>query len=98
MYHNILMELGHLLILTIQPEYLLIAVININIIVAAAANHRIRRISSGCSIVTTIIGSGTPGFGNGLGTNAVLNSPYELLLILNDDMYVGDTTSLRHLS
>lgn len=60
-----------------------------NILVAEYTGHTIRKITP-AGVVTTIAGSGTAGFANGVGTNAKFNMPGALVIDANDNIYVGD--------
>jgi hypothetical protein len=71
-----------------------------NIYVADAYNHRIRRIDS-ARIVTTLIGSGNIGPGNGSFLDSTLslsrlNTPTELFIdTVNNELYISDTFNNR---
>ena len=62
---------------------------NRNIYVADSANSCIRKITQ-AGVVTTIAGSGTGGFINGLGSAASFNQPYGIAMDNNGIMYVAD--------
>jgi mucin-19 len=65
-----------------------------NIFVADQINHRIRRITQ-AGVVTTVAGSGTQGFSDGVGTNAMFNQPYALCLDTIGNIYVADRGNHR---
>ena len=64
--------------------------------IADTANHRMRRVSSS-GIVTTIGGTGVPGFGGdgGLATSAQLNSPRSVAVDAQGNVYIADTGNNR---
>jgi uncharacterized protein (TIGR03437 family) len=66
-----------------------------NLYIADSSAHRIRKISNG--IITTIAGSGSPGFGgdNGPATGALLNFPRAVAVDPNGNVYVADTDNNR---
>jgi sugar lactone lactonase YvrE len=70
-----------------------------NILVADKTNHRIRKISVDGQ-VTTLAGSGTPGFVNGYGAAAQLYNPLDLAIDANDNLYILDQINkrVRHLT
>jgi len=57
--------------------------------VADGGNHRIRRITPQ-GVVSTLAGSGSPGFVDGVGTNAMFNYPLGLAIDADGDLYVTD--------
>jgi prepilin-type N-terminal cleavage/methylation domain-containing protein len=59
------------------------------IYVADTSNYRIRKITPG-GIVTTLAGSGMPGFADGTGTAAQFNQPYDVAVDSAGNVYVGD--------
>ena len=71
---------------------------NGDIIVADTSNHRIRKISQG--VVSTLAGSGTAGFQDGLGTNATFADPESVAIDLEGNVVVADTNnhSIRKIS
>jgi len=60
-----------------------------DIYVADSGNHCIRRISSD-GIVSTLAGSGKKGFRNGVGTEAQFNNPWDIKIIPDENLVVGD--------
>lgn len=67
-----------------------------NVYVADTGNHRIRRIDAG-GTVTTVAGTGTPGFGadHVAATASALNYPCAIALGANDDLYIVDWQNYR---
>jgi sugar lactone lactonase YvrE len=65
-----------------------------NIYVSDFTNRRIRQISSD-GIVTTIAGSGTAGWLDGLATSARFNQPQGLAIGVNGDLYLADAANRR---
>ncbi len=65
-----------------------------NIYVTDRGNHRIRKISPDGQ-VTTLAGSDTPGFADGVGVNARFARPRNLTLAPDGYLYVADTFSQR---
>lgn len=65
-----------------------------NLYVADETNHRIRMISP-TGAVTTIAGSGTPGFANGTGTAAQFNRPKGIAIDNAGDLIVADRSNHR---
>jgi len=61
-----------------------------NLFVVDTGNHAIRRIAPS-HLVTTIIGTGTPGHTNGLGTTATLSSPGGIAFDPTGALYIADT-------
>lgn len=66
-----------------------------NLIVSDHANHRIRKIALGTSVVTTIAGQDTPGFNDGLSPGAAFNAPAALTLDTSGNLYVTDRHNHR---
>ncbi|MEO7173819.1 MAG: T9SS type A sorting domain-containing protein [Flavobacterium sp.] len=64
------------------------------IYVTDSSNNRIRAISN-TGLVTTLAGSGTPGFANGQGTAAQFNTPRAIAIDLSGNIYVVDYTNNR---
>jgi sugar lactone lactonase YvrE len=65
-----------------------------NIYVADSENHLIRKIAPNGD-VTTLAGSGSPGFSDGLGTLATFNNPTGLVVDVNGNLYVADRINQR---
>jgi len=65
-----------------------------NVYVADSGNHAIRKIDSG-GAVTTLAGSGTPGFNNATGVAAQFNSPQGVVVDGTGNVYVGDAGNGR---
>jgi NHL repeat len=63
-----------------------------NLFVAEATNHCVRRIDTATGVITTVAGTGNPGYSGdgGLATRATLNQPYSVQLDTNGDMYIVD--------
>lgn len=62
-----------------------------NLFVADAYNHTIRKITPG-GLVSTVAGlAGVSGTNNGVGTNALFNTPFCLAIDLQTNIYVSDT-------
>ena len=68
-----------------------------NLYLADTHNHRIRRLNLSTGIITTIAGTGTPGFSgdNGPATTAQLNLPTALALDNANNLYLADTANHR---
>jgi streptogramin lyase len=62
--------------------------------VADSGNHKIRRINTITREVTTIAGSG-PGYADGIGTAASFNSPWNLVVDSEDNIFVTDRNNHR---
>jgi sugar lactone lactonase YvrE len=65
-----------------------------NLYVADTNNHCIRRVTSD-STVTTLAGQTTPGYADGIGTNAQFNFPYHISIDALGTLYVADQTNHR---
>ena len=67
-----------------------------NLYIADAADHRVRRVDSSGTI-TTVAGTGSPGFSGdgGPASQAQLNSPYGLALDAQGSLYVADLGNAR---
>jgi sugar lactone lactonase YvrE len=68
-----------------------------NLYLADAHNHRIRRIDAGTGIITTIAGTGTPGFSGDTtaATTASLDLPHGLTIDAAGNLYLADTENHR---
>ena len=68
-----------------------------NLYLADTHNQRIRRLNLSTGIITTIAGTGTPGFfgDNGLATAAQLNLPTAIALDKANNLYLADTANHR---
>jgi sugar lactone lactonase YvrE len=68
-----------------------------NLYLADTHNHRIRRIDAATGIITTIAGTGTPGFSGDTAdaTSATLAFPHGLTLDANGNLYLADTANHR---
>ncbi len=67
-----------------------------NVYFADKTNHRIRKVNT-AGVISTIAGTGAPGFGGdgGAAISAVLNAPYGLLCDATGSIYVGDVGNNR---
>ncbi len=65
-----------------------------SVFVADAANNRIRRIIIASGAVSTLAGSGTATFADGVGTGASFNNPFALT-VDGDNVFVADTGNHR---
>ncbi|KAH3766787.1 Virginiamycin B lyase [Pelomyxa schiedti] len=65
-----------------------------NIYIADYSNHKIRMISQ-TGMVSTIAGTGSGGFSDGLGSTASFNYPYGLAVDFCGNVYVGDCANNR---
>ena len=65
-----------------------------NVYVADTTNHRIRKITSN-GTVTTLAGSGSPGFADGQGTAASFRGPSGVAVGESGNVYVADTNNNR---
>jgi streptogramin lyase len=60
-------------------------------------NHIVRRVDANTNLITTVAGTGKPGFSgdNGLATNAQLSSPHSIALDNNGNLYICDIGNNR---
>jgi sugar lactone lactonase YvrE len=67
-----------------------------NIYIADGENNRIRKVDPG-GIITTVAGSGTPGYSgdNGPATAAMLNQPYDVAVDAAGNLYIADASNNR---
>ncbi|MGH9201218.1 MAG: hypothetical protein ACRD2A_08290, partial [Vicinamibacterales bacterium] len=65
---------------------------NGNVYIADAMNHRIRKVD-GDGLITTVAGTGVPGYSGdgGLAIHAQLNAPYGILIDRDDNLLIGDS-------
>jgi sugar lactone lactonase YvrE len=68
-----------------------------NIYITDTGNHRIRKVSVGTGIMSTIAGTGTPGFGGdgGIATAAAINTPTAMAIDPTDTIYFDDAYNYR---
>ncbi|HXB71804.1 MAG TPA: BACON domain-containing carbohydrate-binding protein [Candidatus Acidoferrales bacterium] len=66
-----------------------------NLYIAEQGNHRVRKVSGG--VITTVAGSGTPGFSgdDGPATGAQLNQPEGLTVDFAGNLYIADENNHR---
>ncbi len=68
-----------------------------NLFLADTGNHVIRRVDAASGIITTVAGTGAPGF-NGdsiAATNAQLNSPWSVSVAPTGELYIADQNNHR---
>lgn len=68
-----------------------------NLYVAEAGGHRVRRIDAATGTITTVAGTGAPGFSGdlGLAVSAQINSPRGLAVDSSGNLYIADAGNLR---
>ncbi len=68
-----------------------------NLLIADTGNHRVRRVNLATGIITTVAGSGEPGFSGdgGSATAAKLNLPIAVSVDKEGNVYISDTGNLR---
>src|ERR1700691_5200876 len=78
-----------------QPEGMAVDAAG-NLFIADAANHRVRKVTP-AGIVSTVAGSGHPGFSgdNGPASAAQLNQPYDVALDAAGNLYIADYGNQR---
>ena len=79
-----------------SPQGLVLDAAN-NLYIADTHNHRIRKITTSTGIITTIAGTGNPGFegDSGPATLGHLNIPTALAIDSTGDLYIADTQNHR---
>ncbi len=68
-----------------------------NVFVADTSNHRLRRIDATTGVITTLAGTGFPGYGGdgAAASSALLGSPSGLAVDARGDVFVADTDNHR---
>jgi trimeric autotransporter adhesin len=68
-----------------------------NLYIADSGNNRIRKVTAGSAIITTIVGNGTAGYSgdNGPATSAELNKPAALAIDSSGNLYIADSGNNR---
>jgi sugar lactone lactonase YvrE len=68
-----------------------------NLYIADAGNHRIRKITAATGVITTVAGSGTPGYGGdgSVATAAQLDAPEGVAIDGAGNLYIADTDNHR---
>src|SRR5439155_107049 len=68
-----------------------------NLFIADTINNRVRQVAAGTGIITTVAGTGTPGFGGdgGPATGAQLNYPTSVAVDTAGDLFITDQSNLR---
>lgn len=68
-----------------------------NMLFVEMQNHLVRKVDAATGIITTIAGTGTPGFSGdgGLATKAQLNQPHSIVLDNEDRLYICDIRNHR---
>lgn len=68
-----------------------------NLYIADTLDHKIRCVSAGTGIITTVAGTGQAGFSGdaGLATAARLNAPYDVAVDANGILYISDRRNNR---
>lgn len=65
--------------------------------IADGANHRVRHVDAALGIITTLAGSGAPGYGgdNGPSEKALLSSPLDVAMDASGNLYIADSANNR---
>lgn len=68
-----------------------------NLYISFQYNHKVRRIDAATGIITTVAGTGTPGYGGdgGPATAALLDSPHGIAVDTAGNLYISDTGNRR---
>src|SRR3989441_697705 len=68
-----------------------------NLFIADTINNRIRQVAAGTGIITTVAGTGTPGFGGdgGPAVSAQLTYPSSVAIDAGGNLFIVDTTNSR---
>ena len=68
-----------------------------NLFIADTLNAKVRKVSSASGVITTVAGSGTPGFGGdgGAAASAQLNLPSGVAVDANNNLYIADFGNSR---
>lgn len=68
-----------------------------NLLIADTANHRVQLVNSAAGVVSTLAGTGTPGFSGdgGMGTTAQLNGPTSVAFDREGGVLIADTFNNR---
>jgi sugar lactone lactonase YvrE len=68
-----------------------------NVLFADVGNHRIRKVAAGTGLITTVAGTGTPGFNgdNQPATSAQLDGPSGVALDPSGNLFIADTVNHR---
>ena len=68
-----------------------------NLYVVDEGNHKVRRVDAKTELITTVAGTGKPGFGgdNGPATSALLNTPGAIALDAAGNLFIADQANAR---
>jgi sugar lactone lactonase YvrE len=72
------------------PEDLAVAP-NGDLYIADTGNHAIRKVTAATGVITTVAGTGSPGYSFGVATASKIKSPSGIALASNGDFYFADT-------